>query len=51
LQRPSSFLTWKEQTPADFVYFDNDAKVFAPVDAQNLIARVDALLQSQPQPV
>jgi uncharacterized protein YecE (DUF72 family) len=35
-----------------FVYFDNDAKVFAPVDAQNLITRVSALLapQSQPRP-
>jgi uncharacterized protein YecE (DUF72 family) len=27
-----------------YVYFDNDAKVFAPYDAQNLIARVNALL-------
>ena len=27
-----------------FVYFDNDAKVYAPIDAQNLIARVNALL-------
>ncbi len=29
-----------------YVYFDNDAKVFAPVDAQNLIARVNRLLGS-----
>jgi uncharacterized protein YecE (DUF72 family) len=27
-----------------YVYFDNDAKVYAPVDAQNLITRVNALL-------
>ncbi len=26
-----------------FLYFDNDAKVRAPVDAQNLIARVEKL--------
>ena len=26
-----------------FLYFDNDAKVRAPVDAQNLIARVETL--------
>jgi uncharacterized protein YecE (DUF72 family) len=26
-----------------FVYFDNDAKVRAPVDAQGLIARVEKL--------
>jgi uncharacterized protein YecE (DUF72 family) len=32
-----------------FVYFDNDAKVYAPVDAQNLATRVNALLaQSSP---
>ncbi len=30
-----------------FVYFDNDAKVHAPFDAQNLRARVDRLLESQ----
>lgn len=29
-----------------YVYFDNDAKVFAPVDAQNLIARIKQLLSS-----
>jgi uncharacterized protein YecE (DUF72 family) len=29
-----------------FVYFDNDAKVYAPVDAQNLITRVNALLNN-----
>ena len=28
-----------------FLYFDNDAKVRAPVDAQNLIARVEKLLR------
>jgi hypothetical protein len=28
-----------------YVYFDNDAKVRAPIDAQNLIRRVDELLQ------
>jgi uncharacterized protein YecE (DUF72 family) len=27
-----------------YVYFDNDAKVYAPADAQNLITRVNALL-------
>ena len=27
-----------------YVYFDNDAKVFAPIDAQNLITRVNGLL-------
>ena len=30
-----------------YVYFDNDAKVYAPVDAQNLIRKVDALLASK----
>jgi uncharacterized protein YecE (DUF72 family) len=29
-----------------YVYFDNDAKVYAPVDAQNLTTRVNALLHS-----
>lgn len=34
-----------------YVYFDNDAKVRAPFDAQGLIARVDRLLQvSVPSP-
>src|SRR5262249_55439049 len=32
-----------------FVYFDNDAKVRAPVDARNLIARVRRLL-AEPHP-
>jgi uncharacterized protein YecE (DUF72 family) len=27
-----------------YVYFDNDAKVYAPIDAQNLITRVNTLL-------
>jgi uncharacterized protein YecE (DUF72 family) len=31
-----------------YLYFDNDAKVRAPVDAQGLIARVDKILKSQP---
>jgi len=31
-----------------FVYFDNDAKVHAPFDAQNLRTRVDKLLQARP---
>jgi len=31
-----------------FVYFDNDAKVYAPFDAQNLRTRVDKLLQVRP---
>ncbi|HEX3572408.1 MAG TPA: DUF72 domain-containing protein [Acidobacteriaceae bacterium] len=30
-----------------YVYFDNDAKVYAPVDAQNLITRVNALLHEK----
>ena len=30
-----------------YVYFDNDAKVRAPVDAQALIARVGELLQAE----
>jgi len=29
-----------------YVYFDNDAKVYAPVDAQNLIKKLDALLRA-----
>ncbi|HUL08238.1 MAG TPA: DUF72 domain-containing protein [Candidatus Acidoferrum sp.] len=33
-----------------FVYFDNDAKVRAPVDAQGLMARVARLLGRQAQP-
>jgi uncharacterized protein YecE (DUF72 family) len=32
-----------------FVYFDNDAKVRAPFDAQKLIARVSALLTHKPR--
>lgn len=31
-----------------YLYFDNNAKVRAPVDAQGLIARVDKILKSQP---
>jgi uncharacterized protein YecE (DUF72 family) len=35
-----------ERTSRDvFVYFDNDAKVRAPVDAEGLIARVTRLLK------
>jgi uncharacterized protein YecE (DUF72 family) len=34
----------KRATRDVFVYFDNDAKVYAPVDAQNLIVRVNRLL-------
>jgi uncharacterized protein YecE (DUF72 family) len=30
-----------------YVYFDNDAKVYAPVDAQNLIQKVSALLTAK----
>jgi uncharacterized protein YecE (DUF72 family) len=30
-----------------FVYFDNDAKVYAPVDAQNIAARVNRLLAEE----
>jgi uncharacterized protein YecE (DUF72 family) len=30
-----------------FLYFDNDAKVRAPFDAQNLIARVNELLKKR----
>ncbi|HWB33507.1 MAG TPA: DUF72 domain-containing protein [Acidobacteriaceae bacterium] len=33
-----------------YVYFDNDAKVYAPVDAQSLASRVNALLGSEPAP-
>jgi len=30
-----------------YVYFDNDAKVYAPVDAKNLITRVNSLLAAK----
>jgi uncharacterized protein YecE (DUF72 family) len=33
-----------------FIYFDNDAKVRAPFDAQGLMARVDAILKLQANP-
>jgi uncharacterized protein YecE (DUF72 family) len=33
-----------------YVYFDNDAKVRAPFDAQALIKRVNALLKDNAQP-
>jgi uncharacterized protein YecE (DUF72 family) len=34
----------RRSTREVFVYFDNDAKVYAPVDAQNIAARVNRLL-------
>jgi uncharacterized protein YecE (DUF72 family) len=39
-----------EKGPRDvFVYFDNDAKVRAPVDAQGLMARVEKLAKQSPK--
>ena len=38
------------RAPLDvFVYFDNDAKVRAPFDAQQLICRADKSLSGQPR--
>src|SRR5579872_2245093 len=41
-----------QMQPRDvFIYFDNDAKVRAPFDAQGLMARVDAMLKLHPAEV
>jgi len=44
----SSTLAPKRAKRDVYVYFDNDAKVRAPFDAQGLIARVDKLLAADP---